>query len=321
MPAGRSASHGHADDVASAHGCLCVGNTATLVWMKTTLLTRLLLSLALLLPMVAAAHPALWMVKDADTTIYLFGTVHLLPNDTDWRSPALDSALSKSHTLYIEITDDDPASMAALVLKYGLDASHPLTDQLDQAELAQLRSAADQAGVPGGMQTLNIMRPWLAALTLTAAPLLKAGLDPQHGVDKQLKAQMLAAGKKVLGLETSEQQIRFLADMADSTQMAFLRLALKDIDKGPAKLTELIDAWKTGDVEQIARIEDEDMRQQSPALYQRLLVERNQAWATKITALLKQPGAIFIAVGAAHLAGPDSVQAQLQKVGIEAVRD
>ncbi len=288
--------------------------------MKAALLTRLLFSLVLLLPVAAVASPALWVIRNADTTIYLFGTVHLLPNDTAWRSPALDAALAKSRTLYIEITDDNPAAMATLVLQYGLDPAHPLAERLDQAQRQHLSAAAAQAGVPGGMETLNMMRPWLAALTLATAPLLKAGLDPQHGVDKQLKAQMLAGGKTALGLETAEQQIRFLADMPETTQLDFLRATLKDIDQGPALLNELIDAWKAGDVERIARIEDEDMRQQSPALYQRLLVERNQAWAGKIAALLKQPGTIFIAVGAAHLAGPDSVQAQLQKLGIEVER-
>ena len=282
---------------------------------------HILLCLLLWLPAVAVARPALWVAKSADTTVYLFGTVHLLPNDTAWRYPALEQALADSQTLYIEITDDDQANMASLVLQYGLDPAHPLSGMLDQTERRQLKNAADQAGIPGGMQALDMMRPWLAALTLTAAPLLKAGLDPQHGVDKQLKAQMLAAGKPVLGLETAGQQIRLLADMPQTMQLDFLRSTLHDIDKGPAELNELIDAWKTGDTDRIARIEDEDLRQQSPALYQRLLVHRNQAWAAKIGDLLHhQHGSIFIAVGAAHLAGPDSVQAQLQKLGINVVR-
>lgn len=290
--------------------------------MKPTLRARLLICLVLLLASIPAmAKPSLWVVKDADTTIYLFGTVHLLPNDTAWRYPALDHALADSRTLYIELTDDDQANMAALVLRYGLDAAHPLPDLLDPPELRQLKTAADLAGVPGGMQTLSMMRPWLAALTLATAPLLKAGLDPQHGVDKQLKAQMLGAGKQVIGLETAEQQIHFLADMSQPLQLAFLRSAMREAGKAPTELTELIDAWKAGDTAEIARIEDEDMRQQEPALYQRLLVQRNQSWAGKIAAMLQQPGTVFIAVGAAHLAGPDSVQAQLLKMGIVAQRE
>ncbi len=94
---------------------------------------------------------------------------------------------------------------------------------------------------------------------------------------------------------------------------------MRDIDKGSIELTQLIDAWKNGDVATIARLEDEDLRQTEPKLYQRLLVQRNEAWAKKIAAMLQQPGTVFIAVGAAHLAGPDSVQEQLRKLDIEAV--
>lgn len=285
------------------------------------LLARISLCLLLLLPAAVIAHPALWVVKDADTTIYLFGTVHLMPSDASWHDPTLDQAMADSRTLYIELTDDDPANMTALVLRYGMDATHPLSSQLSQSEAHRLDLLANKLGVPGGMQTLNVMRPWLAALTLAVTPLLKAGLDPEHGVDKQLKAQMSAAGKPVLGLETAEQQIRFLADMPRMIELALLRSTMRDADKGTFRLTELIDAWKAGDVDAIARIGNDDMRLHEPKLYQRLLVQRNQVWATKIAAMLQQPGTVFIAVGAAHLAGPDSVQVQLRKLGISAQRN
>jgi uncharacterized protein YbaP (TraB family) len=262
------------------------------------------------------AQPALWEIKNAHTTIYLFGTVHLLPNDTQWRYPALDKALAASDSLTIELTDDNPASMQALVLQYGLDPSHPLSSQLTAAENASLAKAAQTAGIPGGVQTLDMMKPWLASLTLAVAPLIKAGLDPAHGVDKLLQAQMVLAGKPVNALETSEQQIRFLADLPQPLQLDFLRSTLHDIDKDSSELTGLIDAWKAGDTNAIARLEDEDLRKEAPELYQRLLVERNKVWAGKIAALLQHPGTVFIAVGAAHLAGPDSVQAQLAKLGI-----
>jgi uncharacterized protein len=289
--------------------------------MKPSIALRLLACLALLLACAPAlAKPALWMVKDADTTIYLFGTVHLMPSDASWHDPTLDRAMADSQTLYIELTDDDPANMAALVLRYGMDATHPLSSQLSQSEAHRLGLLANKVGVPGGMQTLNVMRPWLAALTLAVTPLLKAGLDPEHGVDKQLKAQMAGAGKQVLGLETAEQQIRFLADMPRAIELALLRSTMRDADKGAFRLTELIDAWKAGDVDTIARIGNDDMRQHEPKLYQLLLVQRNQVWATKIAAMLQQPGTVFIAVGAAHLAGPDSVQARLELLGVPVER-
>ncbi|GLQ90065.1 TraB/GumN family protein [Dyella flagellata] len=281
-----------------------------------------LISLLFLLCGNALAHPALWQVKNGNSTIYLFGTVHLLPNDTDWRFPALNEALSKSQVLYIELTDDDQAGMASLVLHYGVDTDHPLSTLLNESDNAALAKAAQLAGLPGGTTALQPMKPWLAALTLAVAPLMKAGLDPAAGVDKQLREQMTHAGKPVRGLETAEQQIRFLADLPNSLQLAFLRDTLRDVDKDKEELLSLVDAWKLGDVAAIAKLENDELKTQEPALYQKLLVQRNQAWAARIKDLLRQPGAtVFVAVGAAHLAGPDSVQAQLAKIGITTQQD
>lgn len=280
-----------------------------------------LLSLLFLLCGNALAHPALWQIKSGDSTVYLFGTVHLLPNDTNWRFPALDQALAQSSTLYIELTDDDQASMTSLVMQYGLDTAHPLSTQLSESDNAALSKAAELAGLPGGATTLQPMKPWLAALTLSVAPLMKAGLDPAEGVDKQLRAQMIRAGKPVYGLETAEQQIRFLADLPMPLQLGFLRDTLRDMQKSKEELLSLIDAWKQGNVAAIAKLENDELKTKEPALYQELIVQRNTAWAAKIKDMLKRPGTVFIAVGAAHLAGPDSVQAQLAKSGVATQQD
>jgi uncharacterized protein YbaP (TraB family) len=270
----------------------------------------------------AVARPALWQAKLGDSTVYLFGTVHVLPNDTDWRFPALDQALAKSQSLYIELTDDDQGTMTSLVLRYGMDTEHPLSSLLNDSDNAALAKAAQLAGLPGGTTALQPMKPWLAALTLTVAPLMKAGLDPAAGVDKQLQAQMTRAGKPVHGLETAEQQIRFLADLSQPLQIAFLRDTLRDVEKDKEELLSLVDAWKNGNVAAIAKLENDELKTQEPALYQKLLVQRNQNWAARIKDLLRQPGTtVFVAMGAAHLAGPDSVQAQLAKIGVTAQQD
>ncbi|WP_233843266.1 TraB/GumN family protein [Dyella sp. 2HG41-7] len=280
-----------------------------------------LLTLLFLLCGNALAHPALWQIKSGDSTVYLFGTVHLLPNDANWRFPALNKALDQSGTLYIELTDDDQSSMTSLIMQYGLDTEHPLSTQLSESDNAALSKAAELAGLPGGATTLQPMKPWLAALTLSVAPLMKAGLDPAEGVDKQLKAQMTEAGKSVYGLETAEQQIHFLADLPMPLQLGFLRDTLRDVQKSKDELLSLIDAWKQGDVAAIAKLENDELKTKEPELYQELIVQRNTAWAAKIKDMLKRPGTVFIAVGAAHLAGPDSVQAQLAKSGITAQQD
>lgn len=286
------------------------------------LFRRLAAALALnfLLVTAAAALPGLWVAKNDHATVYLFGTVHLLPSDTNWKSAALDKALDESQRLSIEIVDDDAASMQTLVMQHGLDLSQPLSTKLNEKERTQLEQAAETAKLPGGMASLQPMRPWLAALTLTMAPLMQAGLDPNQGVDKLLKARMQQAGKPVDGLETAEQQIVMLADLPEAMQLDFLRQSFKEVADGPAKLRELIDAWRSGNTTAIAHIEDEDLRKDSPLLYQRLIVERNQAWAKTIAERMRQPGVSFVAVGAGHLAGPDSLQEQLRKLGVKTTR-
>jgi uncharacterized protein len=282
---------------------------------------RLCITWALLCVCASAfAHPALWVTRSSTATVYLFGTVHVLPKDAHWHYPALDSALATSDALYVEEDDDDPLSMQGLVLEYGMDLQHPLSNLLDAADKARLAAAAQAAGVPGGMTSLNAMRPWLAALTISVAPLLKAGYDPKSGVDKQLERAFAAAGKPVAAFETAASQIRLLADMPDAQQLDLLRSALDDYAKGPKQIDALIEAWQAGNVAAIARNLDGDMRAHYPKLYRALLVDRNRDFAQRIARLLKRRGTFFVAVGAGHFAGPDSVQVQLAKSGIETGR-
>ncbi|MGH8182569.1 MAG: TraB/GumN family protein [Rhodanobacteraceae bacterium] len=268
----------------------------------------------------ALADPALWVAKSPTAAVYLFGTVHVLPDSARWHYPALDKALAASGTLYVEEDDDDPATMRMLVLKYGVDPQHPLSEQLDATDRARLAAAAKDAGVMGGATALDAMRPWLAALTLAVAPIVKAGYDPQSGADKQLERAFKAGSKPVDAFETAEQQIGFFAGLSPSLQMDLLRNALDDYAKGPPEIKKLIDAWQAGDVTAIAKTVNGSMREHYPELYRVLLVNRNRSWAKQIAELLKQHDTIFVAVGAGHLAGPDSVQSQLARLGIKTER-
>jgi uncharacterized protein YbaP (TraB family) len=280
-------------------------------------------ALSLLLATSVQAKPLLWSVKQGNTTIYLFGTVHLLPSDTDWVSGKLDDALNRSGRLSIELVDDDPVTMQALVMKYGLDPAHPLSQKLPAADRQKLKQAAIDAKLPMGEQSLEPMRPWLASLVLTVTPLVQAGLDPNQGVDKQLKARMIKAGKPVDGLETADQQLRILAGMSEPLQLDMLRETFQEIEDGPKKLRQLIDAWKNGDTRTIARLESTDLQQTNPELYKQLIVDRNKAWAQTIAKRLRNPagGTSIIAVGAGHLAGPDSLQKQLEGLGFTVVTE
>ena len=268
---------------------------------------------------VAQAEPALWKISGAKGAVYLFGTVHVLKPETVWRSAKVDHALAETDALWLEVPDaDDAAAMQALIMKYGLDPAHPLSSKLDDASKTELAAITADLGLPPS--ALEPMRPWLAGLSLSILPLTKAGYDPKSGVEQVLKAEEAKAGKPILGFETTEQQIRYLADVSPAMEMEFLKSSLDDAGKAAPDIDALVAAWAAGDEVAIETLMNDDMRKDYPELYQRLLVARNVRFAEKIAVLAKSPGVIFVAVGAAHLVGPDSVQADLKKLGVIAVR-
>tara|TARA_R110002124_G_scaffold118877_2_gene276426 strand:+ start:1393 stop:2370 length:978 start_codon:yes stop_codon:yes gene_type:complete len=263
--------------------------------------------------------PTLWVIRDADSTIYLFGTVHVLRPTTAWGSDRVDAAFDSAARLILEVANpDDQAAAMPLIQQYGISPETPLSSLLTADELVALDTAARAMGLTGAQ--MDPLRPWLAALTLSVAPLTRAGYDPKSGVDLLLKARAEAAGKPVTGFETIDEQIRILAGFPEAGQLDFLRSTLDDFEGATVELDKLVTAWAAGDVEAIETVGVEPMRDASELMYQSLLVNRNANWAGQIQTLLEGSGTVFIAVGAAHLAGDDSVQVQLAHRGVTVER-
>ena len=266
-------------------------------------------------PAIQGDGPALWVVRDADSTLYLFGTVHVLRPTTGWSSPRVEAAFDSADDIWFEISDpDNQAAVMPLVQQYGLSPDKPLSSILTAEEVAELDAAARTVGMTAAQ--LDPMRPWLAGLTLSVAPLVKAGYDPQSGVELVLKARAEAAGKPIKAFETIDKQIRILATMDEPVQLEFIRQTLEDFDDAVEMLDGMVDAWSRGDVAELDRVVVEDMKDAAPHVYQAILVDRNTDWANQIETLLQGSGTAFIAVGAAHLAGDDSVQSILHSRGV-----
>jgi uncharacterized protein YbaP (TraB family) len=268
----------------------------------------------------SSAGPALWVVKDADSTIYLFGTVHVLRPNTQWESPAVTADFNSASDIWFEISNpDDVAAIVPLIQQYGVSPATPLSSRLTAEEFKQLDSAARVLGVSGAQ--MDIFRPWYAGLTLSLAPLKKAGYDPASGVELTLKARAEAAGKPIHGFETIEKQVLLLANLPEDIQLEFLRSTLKDYDDASTELDAMVDAWSSGDVARLNSVTNQDMKVEAPDIYKALLTDRNVGFADQIQTLLAGSGTAFVAVGAAHLAGDDSVQAMLEARGIEVERE
>lgn len=270
----------------------------------------------------ALAQPAMWAVKDADSTIYLFGTVHLLMPETQWKTDKLEAAMKEAEQLFLELPTTNAQELAPqmmpLISKYGLAPATPLSSSLTPEEMKTLDEAAKLAGMTGPQ--LDIFRPWFAALTLTTSAIISAGYDPASGVDSKIEAAFGARGLKPKGLESIEGQLQVFANLSREEELAYLRETIKDYQNAATMLDGMVDQWSKGDIAAMEQIFVTEMRDASPDLYAALLPNRNANWVAQIEDMLKGKGVIFIAVGAGHLIGEDSVQAMLKAKGIQSVR-
>ena len=281
------------------------------------MLKRLLAALLFLIPTAAVARgPALWAVQDGDTTVYLFGTIHMLPKGVDWLAGPPGAALARSDTLVTEIVMPDPKAAAITMMAAGVsDSVPPLASRVPPESAAALTSAVKGSGLPP--EVFDHMKTWMAAVTLTNSTLAKMDFATSEGVEMRLEAA--AKGKTRLGLETIGQQIGVFETLPEADQRALLRTTVAELPSLQAQATSLVGLWTGGDTDGLAASLNDDLKS-SPRLAKVLLTDRNARWADWIANRMTTPGTVFIAVGAGHLAGPDSVQAMLARKGLKAVR-
>ncbi len=267
----------------------------------------------------AGPRPALWRLADRDTTIYLFGTIHMLPAGLEWRTPALDRAIASSDALVLETTiASDPASAAAVMLKLGTSPGlPPLAERMPPEKREALAKLIAATGVPA--RALDRLETWAAALTLLAIQFRQMGLDPDLGVEKGLEASYRASAKPISGLETAEQQFGFFDQLSEPAQRTFLIGILDRPEEARTQFEAMLRAWGAGDTDLIAATFDAEIAMM-PELREVLMKRRNAAWADWLEQRMEQPGTVMVAVGAGHLAGQDSVQSMLRAKGLQPKR-
>lgn len=267
----------------------------------------------------APARPALWKVSDPDTTIYLFGTIHVLPKDIVWRTPAFDAALKSADELVLEIADQNDKAAAAqtfrtLALSPNLP---PLLDRVPADKRATLQAMIGKAGLKP--QMLDPLETWAAAVTLGAALYAGVGLTADNGVERALSGTAEEAAKPTIGLETTAQQLGYFDKLPEAAQRELLVSVVDDSKNMAAEFEKMVSAWRRGDVDAIAATFDDELRK-SPELASVLLDQRNANWTEWLKGRLAKPGTAFVAVGAGHLAGKGSVVERLRAAGMKVER-
>lgn len=263
--------------------------------------------------------PALWVVKDKDTTIYLFGTFHALDGKTDWFNDEVKAAFDRSSKVYLEIIQpENQAEVAPLMQKYAMATDgKTLTSRLSPKGQKDLAAALAEFGAPPA--AFDQFKPFFASMMLSVMSAQKLGKTGEQGAEAIITKAAKASNKPLDQLETLEFQMGIFDALPEAEQIRLLEYTAANMKDTPELFAKMTKLWNDGDAEGFAKLINE-MQSQSPMLYDVLLSKRNANWSKWIENRLKEPGTVFVAVGAGHLAGKDSVQDYLAKAGIKSSR-
>ncbi|MEM8919477.1 MAG: TraB/GumN family protein [Pseudomonadota bacterium] len=263
-------------------------------------------------------NPAIWKVtgttKEQPGTAYLFGTIHTLPKGIEWRTAKLDDIVSQSDELVIEALGlEDTSNSARVFSKLAISPDLPAVEARIKPDLRDdLDRVLDKANIPEF--ALNRMESWAAALSLASAQSSQLGLSSAEGVERKLVKEFNEAEKPIAGLETIEGQLSYFDKLPEADQRQMLVSVIEDAGSSKNAFEELFNAWYSGDIVKLEKLTEGGILEK-PEIREKILVARNRDWDNQLHARLQKPGTTLVAVGAAHLVGPDAVQLMLEKRG------
>lgn len=269
------------------------------------------------IPAPEVARPAMWKVSDEDTTIYLLGTIHLLPKGIEWYDGKLAQAFEQAQELVTEIPEIPQDQTVAITMRFAaLPQGQTLRGLMNADEKARYEAALQGLKIPAG--AFDSLKPWFASVALATIPLIQAGYSLEGGVESELDRRNKALGRPRIGLETLEYQLGIFDGLSPEAQKTYLFETITAVPTIPKEIDKMVSRWSAGDAAGLAELLNDAM--DDPALYKALLTDRNRNWSVWIEDRLDRPGTVFVAVGAGHLGGKDSVQEFLDKAGIKVVR-
>jgi uncharacterized protein YbaP (TraB family) len=265
----------------------------------------------------AASRHSLWKVEGTNTTVHLLGSIHLLKEDHYPLPAPIEAAYSNSLVAVFESDVSrmqQPESQLKLMTKARLPAGETLKSQLSAETYARFEEHLKKLELPDVV--FAQLKPSLAAITLAMLELQKMGFDPANGVDQHFYNRARQDGKTTEALESVEFQIDLLTDFTKEEGELLMKTTLEDIENTRKMYDEIVQAWKTGDVEGMEKLINEALRE-APAIAKRLLTDRNRNWVLKIRELLHGGKPAIVIVGAGHLVGPEGVVALLRQQGFK----
>ena len=268
-------------------------------------------------PKPAATQHMLWKVEGKTNVVYLLGSVHFLKPEHYPLAAPIESAFQSAKVVAFE-TDVEKLELMDTQLKLMAKATLPegetLRDHLSPALYATFSKYVTDAGLPAGM--FDQFRPSVAGIMLEVLELQKIGLNPEYGVDKHFYKRARSDGKELVALETVDFQISLLTEFPKSEGDFLMKATLTELDQVRKTYNDMLAAWQTGDAARLDKMLNSTLGQ-SPAIYKRLVTDRNRAWLPKIEEMLRSGKNGIVIVGAGHLVGSEGVVELLKKKGLK----
>jgi hypothetical protein len=274
------------------------------------------IAIAALLTVSASAQAAsVWKVTNGENTVYFGGTVHILKADNFPLPAEYDKAYAASDKLVFESDIEGMQTSAfqqKMMSKVVLTDGTSLQTRLNEDTYAALKTYLDEKGMP--IINFNSLKPSMVALTITMLEYQANGFD-QDGVDQTFSTKAKADAKPVEWFESVDEQLAFIVNLGGDDDNAIINYTLDELESLPALIDDMLISWKEGDLKTLNKTIIEDMAASSPQMYNDLIVKRNNNWMPKIIGMLDDKPTEFVLVGAAHLAGKDSIFAKLEAKG------
>lgn len=278
----------------------------------------LMVALLVLLTLPARAGTSLWQVRDdQQNVVYLGGTIHLL-RESDYPLPqAFQSIYQRSDTLVLETDLDVAATPEGQQLLARLMTA-PESERVEQVLSVRTRLRLKQMleGYGARWSDLKSYKVSMLVIVLNVAEMRRLGMTAE-GVDAHFHAQAQRDNKPVMSLETFEQQVTFLSRLGQGNEENFVTMSLQELDQTDAVMREMVASWRIGDVAALRRSLLEEMQRDYPAMYQQLLVARNQQWLPHLEALFQKPGTELVLVGVGHMLGEQGLLSLLRQRGYQ----
>jgi uncharacterized protein YbaP (TraB family) len=251
------------------------------------------------------ARPAMWRVTDGDTTIYLLGSIHLLPPNIRWRTPLIDRAIATSDTLVLESSPEESVDFGAMARGVNLK---PARDRVSPGKREILDAMIARTGI--ARETLDGYKDWALATTLATGDAIAAGATARDGIEAKLWSAYKSDGRTRLAFYHAKDQLDQLDTLPETDQREMLENTLS----GKENYGETLKAWTSGDIASLEKTA------QCTPLEGKLVGQPNDRWARWISARMKKPGSVLVAVGLAHMAGPYALPKLLAARGLKVER-